>query len=233
MLIAILVTNTDESEFASHHPKDGEKFQQLIGAARPDWKFEVFSVKDDMFPDDLSRFDGVIITGSPASAREDIAWISRLETVIGELVRQKIPTYGACFGHQVIATALGGKIDYNPDGWSLGTISTELSNGGTSKNLNLYAAHKEQVTQLPKGARISAKTQGCPIAGFMIGDTVLTTQYHPEMTPEFIEALLNEMRKEITGEIIDPALASLKTAADRAEITEIIASFFERASSKR
>jgi GMP synthase-like glutamine amidotransferase len=232
MLIAILMTNTDESEFASHHSKDGEKFQQLISAARPDWRFEVFSVKDDEFPQDTSRFDGVIITGSPASARDRAPWISRLEALICEMVEQQIPIYGACFGHQVIATALGGKVDFNPDGWVLGTVETELVSDRKPRKLNLYAAHKEQVTQLPKGAKIAAKTQGCPIAGFMIGNTVLTSQYHPEMTPDFIDALLEEMRNEISEDVINPAAASLSTIADRNEITEVITSFFERAASK-
>ena len=78
MHLAILMTNTDESAFAQAHPKDGEKFAALIHAVRPDWSCDVFAVKDGVFPDDLAAFDGVMVTGSPASVHDDEPWIGRL-----------------------------------------------------------------------------------------------------------------------------------------------------------
>lgn len=233
MLIAILVTNTDESEFASHHPSDGEKFRDLIATQRSDWVFEAYWVKDNAFPEDMSAFDGVIITGSPASVHDGTPWIAKLEELIRNLVAQSVPVFGACFGHQVIATALGGKVEANSQGWVLGCVETELLDPKGHQKLNLYAAHKEQVTQLPKNAIISARTTGCPIAGFKIGETVLTTQYHPEMTPHFIEALLEEMGKGLETEILIAAKSSLSTIADREAMTGVIVSFFECATNKK
>ncbi len=229
MLIAILMTNTDESEFAQRHPKDGDKFETLLRELRPLWQFEVFSVKDGRFPGDTGRFDGVLITGSPASVRDGEPWIAQLEDLIRELHALKVPMFGACFGHQAIATALGGKVDCNPGGWELGTVETEFIDGRQKRPLNLYAAHKEQVILAPTGAAVTATAAGCPIAGFAIGDHIATTQYHPEMTPEFIAALLDELERELDPKVIAAAKASLETRADRNEITELMVQFFETA----
>ena len=72
MHLALLMTNTDESDFAQDHPRDGEKFTTLVHLVRPDWRVEVFNVKDGVFPGDITDFDGVMITGSPSSVR----WLS-------------------------------------------------------------------------------------------------------------------------------------------------------------
>lgn len=225
MHLAILMTNTDETPFADRHPRDGEKFQVLLQEARSDWSFEVFSVKDGIFPNDINLFDGVIVTGSPASVRDAEDWVSDLLHLLRDIIAMKKPMFGACFGHQAIATALGGTVDYNPKGWVLGTVETDLA--GQDRSLRLYAAHKEQVTELPVGAEIVASTDGCKIAGFAIGDHVLTTQYHPEMTDEFIAALLEEMSSDLPSDMIAPAIDSLERPAQRKEVASLIATFFE------
>jgi GMP synthase-like glutamine amidotransferase len=192
---------------------------------RPDWVFDVYSVKDDKFPSTLDGVDGVLITGSPASVHDGAPWIARLETLIQQIAAQKLPTFGACFGHQAIATALGGRVEYNPQGWVLGSVETQDQISGASRRA--YAAHKEQVTELPKGAKITATTQGCPVAGFAIDNHILTTQYHPEMTDGFIAALLDEMAGDTDPEVIARANDSLSAPADRAAWAEQMARFFE------
>lgn len=225
MHLAILMTNTDETPFADKHPRDGEKFQTLLHEVRPTWTFEVFSVKDGIFPDNISRFDGFVITGSPASVRDGDPWIDQLAEMIRTIIAQRKPMYGACFGHQAIAAALGAKIDDNPDGWVLGTVETTLTDN-SARHL-IYGAHKEQVTTLPHGAKVIAKTPGCPIAGFAIDNHVLTTQYHPEMKDEFIAALIEEMEEDLPAETIHAARASLDRPADRVTAAQQIVGFFE------
>lgn len=226
MRLAILMTNTDESDFAKQHPRDGAKFTALVHLARPEWSCEVFAVKDDIFPDTLD-FDGFIITGSPASVHDDAAWISRLETLIRKITAQKIPVFGACFGHQVIARALGAPVALNPQGWVLGRVETEFLPQGNV--VPFYAAHKEQVTALPKGARITARTEGCEIAGFAVGTHILTTQYHPEMTDGFIAALLEAFEDDIGKHVTKPAARTLGKATNMPMLADWIVHFFETA----
>jgi len=232
--LAILMTNTDESAFAQRHPKDGEKFTALIHSVRPGWTCETFAVKDGIFPDNLSAFDGVIVTGSPASVHDGEPWIDRLLETIREIVSRKIPLFGACFGHQAIALALGGKVETNPAGWVFGLTKADIVDpapwmqplGG---KLAQYGAHIEQVTRLPQGARVLIGSAACPAGGFAIDERVYTTQNHPEMTPDFIAALVEEYAEKLPGDVIENARASLADKADYREFAESIARFFEQA----
>lgn len=226
MRLAILMTNTDESSFAQAHPKDGEKFSKLLNSVRPDWQFEVFSVKDGDFPASLD-FDGLLITGSPASVHEEASWIPRLEKLVRTASAARIPMFGACFGHQVIARALGSRVIYNPDGWALGCLQTQFVEEGIT--VPIYAAHKEQVQDLPAGARVVAQTSNCKIAGFAIDRHILTTQYHPEMTKDFIAALLDAFAPEIGPDVTSRAARTLDIEPDIRFLAEWIARFFENA----
>lgn len=234
MHLAILMTNTDESEFAQAHPKDGEKFTSFIQLARPDWTTEVFSVKDGVFPDDLTRFDGVMITGSPSSVRNDAPWVAQLLALIRDLSDAQKPMFGACFGHQAIALALGGAIDSNPGGLVHGlTRNRVISRPDWAADLPdevlLYASHGEQVTALPEGTVILSASQGCDVSGFAIGTHIYTTQHHPEMTQEFIAALTAEMADYMGPELTARAYESFSEPSDMVVYAESVARFFEQA----
>lgn len=234
MHLAVLVTNTDESDFALRHPKDGVKFPTMMAAVRPDWTFDVFSVKDGDFPETPDRFDGVMITGSPASVNDDTPWIARLLDLIRDIHARGLPMFGACFGHQAIALALGGEVGQNPDGYKHGRIPNRITSRQSwmkalPDDFALYGSHVEQVTKLPKQAEAVAQSTDCAIAGFVLGTRVYTTQHHPEMTPVFIAALTEELADYFGPEITDQARASLSETADGTAYAETIARFFEQA----
>ncbi|MEM9349750.1 MAG: type 1 glutamine amidotransferase [Pseudomonadota bacterium] len=223
MRIAILMTNTDESGFAQRHPKDGEKFHDLMSLVRPDWEYPVFVVKDEEFPDNLVELDGAIITGSPASVNDGAPWMARLEELVRAFIAAGKPLFGACFGHQIIARALGGDVRVNPQGWVKGAVVAQYAEG----ELPGYASHTEQVIELPPGAETIARTDGCPIAGFRKGTLVETTQYHPEMTEEFFTALLDEYGSKLPAEVEADARRSLVIKPSREAWAARIAAFFE------
>ncbi|NKB53476.1 MAG: type 1 glutamine amidotransferase [Rhizobiaceae bacterium] len=208
MHLAILVTNTDESGFADRHPKDGEKFSNLIHAVRPDWEISVFQVKDDH------------------------QWIDRLKLLVIEAHQAGQPIFGACFGHQMIAQALGAEIGDNPTGWVLGTVQTSSVSkpeweADLPDKINFYAAHHEQVLNLPDGAELIHQAPTCNIAGFRIGNQIYTTQYHPEMEHQFITALTEELSGELPGDVIAASTQSLASRSHYMEFAESIARFFE------
>ena len=235
MHLAVLMTNTDESEFAQGHPKDGEKFAQLIHMVRPDWLVTSYAVKDGDFPSDINSYDGVMITGSPASVHDADPWVGQLLTLLRTAFDAKTPMFGACFGHQAIALALGGKVEPNPAGWVFGlTDATIVAKAdwmqGLPQTHHQYAAHIEQVTQAPLGSQILSTNSACPIAGFRIDDAVYTTQYHPEMTADFMTALVAEYAPKLPAQVAKVAKASLSGQADTLDYAESIARFFETAS---
>ena len=237
MHLAILMTNTDEGDFAQQHPKDGEKFTDLLKSVRADWEITSFDVKDGVFPETLIGFDGLVITGSPASVRDGAPWIEELMTLIKEAYLNGLPMFGACFGHQAIAAALGGTIDYNPKGWVFGLTEASVVKKtpwtqALPATLRQYAAHKEQVVDLPNGCEIVTSSPQCPIGGFVIGAQVYTTQNHPEMTADFIEALIANFADDIGKEVAQGAKASLTQRADNGLYAQTIARFFEHAKSE-
>jgi GMP synthase-like glutamine amidotransferase len=231
MRIAVLETNTDASAFALAQPRDGEVWRNLLAGQRADWEFSLFDVTQGDFPPEQSRFDGWIIGGSPASVHDGAVWIDRLTALIRRIVGRQERVFGACFGHQVIAQALGGTVGDNPDGWKLGIAAMTGAHG----TLRQYAAHAEQVTTLPAGAQILAASDHCPVASFAMGEHVLTTQYHPEMTHRFIAELVEHLAHDLPAGVIAQARADLRGVADTAASVDQIVAFFEsqaRAASK-
>lgn len=230
--IGILVTNTDESEFAQRHPKDGEKFTRLIQAARPEWRVKVYSVKDGQFPATPHACDGYVITGSPASVNGAAPWIAALMEFIRRLEAAKVPTVGCCFGHQAIAKALGGTVARNAGGWGFGVSPTRFLRHESwmqpdRPELNLYSAHSEQVTALPEGAEVLGGDAFCPVSSFRVGNTFFTTEYHPEMTCDFFVALTKEIEGYVGQDVAARARQQAKTPADGAIFGEWMAKFLE------
>ncbi|QUJ78253.1 type 1 glutamine amidotransferase [Sulfitobacter albidus] len=234
MHLAILVTNTDFSAFARARPLDDAKFASLIEDVRPAWSTTAFWVCRDEFPESYAAFDGVVITGSPASVNDGARWMEKLEHSVRDLVAAGVPIFGACFGHQIIAKALGARITRNPHGWSHGLIDiarvARMDWSGSTDRLALYGSHIEQVAKLPDGARRVFESPGCPIAGFAIGRSVFTVQHHPEMTKGFIIDLIGEYADHVGAEVTEQARRSVADRpADSMKFAGEIARFFEHA----
>ena len=234
MKIAILMANTDESDFAQTRQKDGVKWEKLLAPLRSDWEFVVYSVKDDVFPDTLQGIDGLIVTGSPASVHDSDPWIGRLLSLLREAVEAKTPMFGACFGHQAITVALGGSVGQNPNGWELGVTETAVSTGlpwaeEVFSSIKLNAAHIEQVTELPEGAKTYKGCASCPVGGYFIGQRVFTTQYHPEITPEFMSDLVEELANQKPADVISKARATFMETPNNSQFATLIVGFFEQA----
>lgn len=237
MHIAILLNSNDTSDFAKKHNTDDIKYIEMITPLRPDWQIDSFPVWRDEFPEDISVYDGVIMTGSPASVHDDEPWIAKLLDLIRKMYTQKIPMYGGCFGHQAIALALGGKVSYNfKGGWSIGKETTRFNAnaplGLGGRDMELYSIHKEEVTELPKGARSIGTNESCKYPAFVIDDHVLTTQYHPEMTESFLVDLTGELKGALPADQLAKAREEFQTGHEGGEFIKALITFFENAYAK-
>ncbi|OIQ38164.1 MAG: glutamine amidotransferase [Roseobacter sp. MedPE-SW] len=233
MHLAILVTNTDTSSFAARHPLDGEKFTRLVHFARPDWTTTAFQIHQGQFPPDIAAFDGAMITGSPSSTRSGLPWIAPLLTLIQQMHKARFPLFGACFGHQAIALALGGAVAKNPKGWVHGLVPNQTCvlppwAQQFESGLKLYGSHSEYVIQMPQLAQEWATSTGVN-AGFFIGRQIWTSQHHPEMSRDFIAALTEEMSDDLGPDLYAKAINSLDRPSDQAPFAESLAQFFEQA----
>ena len=237
--IAVLLTNDDTSAFAAHFPNDGQKVVQLLQPLRPDWSFEVFSVKDGVFPSGPEAFDGYVITGSPASVNDDsLPWVGPLLDFIRAVHATRQPLIGLCFGHQAVARALGGQVARNVAGWGLGTAATHWHHTRpwmqpAQSTTTLMAAHNEQVTRMPEGAECLGGCDFCLIGSMQIGQHIWTTQYHPEMPKVFMQALLGYLADKLDTNTLARAHASLQQAADVPLFGQWMAQFIEHARNTR
>lgn len=233
MRLATLITNTDFSEFAKARPHDGIKFRELIQLARPNWSSDDFWVCLNEFPENIDTYDGVMITGSPASANDAEGWITRLEDLVRQIIAARQPLFGACFGHQIIAKALGAPIIHNPAGWGHGLLEIARTNrfpwSGKDATLLLYGSHMEQVGALPQGSHSAFEGDGLPIAGYVMGEHVFTVQHHPEMTHDFMIDLVEFYADDVGPEATHKARHSLQRRSDQEVFAGEIARFFEHA----
>ena len=231
--IAILLTNDDDSAFALTYPNDGEKFSARLRALRPDWVYEVLSVKDGVFPPCAPAYDGYLVTGSPASVNNaTLPWVEPLMAFIRELDRFQVPTVGLCFGHQAIAKALGGVVGHNPGGWCLGVAETDVEHAEgwmqpEKSHLNLFAAHNEQVLTPPAQARVLSQSDFCPVGSFAIGQHFFTSQYHPEISRQFMTDLLVFLDGKLDAALIAQARSQVNNPLDDELMFRWIVQFLE------
>lgn len=144
--------------------------------------------------------------------------------------------FGACFGHQAIALALGGTVERDTNGWTFGLVEMTVADApdwySGPNEVFQYGAHIDQVTILPKGAQRIFVTTHCRNAGFTMQNRVYTTQNHPEMTLQFMAALSEEYAPKIGPEVATKAQESLKRTADTDLFAASIAQFFLNATAQ-
>jgi GMP synthase-like glutamine amidotransferase len=223
MHIGILKTDAVRPEWVSEFGEYPDMFERLVLAADPSATFSVWDVEEGVYPSDsdVDTVDGFIITGSKSSAYADKEWIRNLERLVQELHAKRKKMVGICFGHQVIARALGGTVAKSDKGWGVGVNVYNVSElpvqgddeirGGGSDFLKLVASHQDQVTVLPPGARTLVSNDHCENAGFVIGEHVLTLQGHPEFSAEYSEAIMAFRHDMIGAERVAQGRASLVT----------------------
>ncbi len=231
--IGIVSTCIGAEALYQKYLSESEQIALRLKTVRPDWRFETYRAYLGEFPSHNDSCEGYIFSGSPASVNIEDEWINETLSFIRELHASKISMIGICFGHQAIAKALGGEVAHSKEGMSLGCVKVHFSGqmpwmSPQRDFLRLYAAHDEQVMVPPNGAEILAQTDACPIASFSIGNHIFTTQHHPEMTQEFIAAVIDYLSSGIDHEIIHRARTSLEYMADNNCFATWMANFLER-----
>jgi GMP synthase-like glutamine amidotransferase len=188
--------------------------------------FRAYSVVDMDFPEDVHACDGWLLTGSRHGAYEDHPFIKPLEAFIRAAFAEKVPLVGICFGHQVIAQALGGTVEKFDGGWSVGPTTYDF--GGDAVTLNAW--HQDQVTLLPEGARVVATSPFCQYAALAYDDRAFTVQAHPEFDSPFVADLIAARGRGVVPDpLLDAAEARLaSTPTDHEKLARQIADFFKK-----
>lgn len=221
MLIGILQTGQSPDvlrEAAGDYP---DMFQTLL--KDHGLSFRTYHVEAMEFPADVHACEGWLITGSRHGAYENHPFIPRLEAFIRDAIAAKVPLVGVCFGHQIIAQAMGGKVERFAGGWAVGPQVYDF--GGEKITLNAW--HRDQVTQLPPGAKVVACNDFCENAALVYGTSAFTVQAHPEFRDAFVEGLMTTRGPGLVpDEVMAEAREKLGRPNDAATLADRIAAFF-------
>ncbi len=232
MKLGILRTDTVRPEWAVNFGQYPDMFATLMSRADPTMEFVTYNVENGQYPDDIDEVDAYLITGSKSSVYDDKPWISPLIEFVQRIAAHNKKIIGICFGHQLVAQALGGKTGKSDKGWGVGLHThtfTELPSwhDGGDADLNILVSHQDQVVKNATGARVLASSEFCENAVCQIGDQILTFQGHPEFIPEYSREIM-EFRRELFGEeVYHSGVASLTAEQQGDRVARWVVNFLK------
>ncbi len=231
MRIGILKTDSVRQELVEEFGEYPDMFVALLAAADPDLEFVVYDAELGELPQDIDEVDGYLITGSKSSVYEEKEWIHALADFVKRLHAAKKKFVGICFGHQMVAHALGGKTEKSDKGWGVGVHGASFSSqpdwhDGADNDFKLLVSHQDQVVELAPGSEVLAGSDFCEHAVTQLGQHILTFQGHPEFVHRYSETLLNIRREMIGEDNYRTGVESLSQDVDRERVAQWIVNFF-------
>ncbi len=193
--------------------REGCDFERWIGAGMglDANRMAVRAVFEGARLPDPDRVAGVVVTGSSAMVSHREAWSERTAGWLRDAVEHGTPVLGICYGHQLLAHGLGGRVAENPRGRQIGTVRIDLcrearedallAEFGTS--LLVQVSHQEAVLELPDAAVRLASSSGDPNGAFSIGAAAWGVQFHPEFDARVMRRYIAERREALATEAID------------------------------
>jgi GMP synthase (glutamine-hydrolysing) len=172
----------------------------------------------------LDGVGAVLVSGSPASVYDPLPWVAPWAGFVREVVQDRgLPFLGVCFGHQLLARALGGEVTRNPLGREMGTVALELTDQGRGSTLfrgirgrpRVQVTHRDTVLRAPPGAELLAVSAGDRCQAYRVG-AAYGVQFHPEVTGAVLRSYVHSRQAVLRAEGLDPdALsAAIEPASD-------------------
>jgi GMP synthase (glutamine-hydrolysing) len=180
-----------------------------MGVARDEARVAAVAEGEDLpAPQEIAA---VVLTGSSAMVSERAPWSERTAAWLRGAVAGGLPVLGICYGHQLLAHALGGRVARNPRGREIGCVDVETLPaargdallGALPERLCVHATHVESVLELPAGARLLAASQQDAHQAFAIAKRVWGVQFHPEFDAGVIRGYLEARRELLAREGLD------------------------------
>jgi GMP synthase-like glutamine amidotransferase len=221
--LGLLVCDHVRPEFEHISGDYPDMFRRLF-AGHPEVELVVYDVIGGEFPRDPVECDAWITTGSRYSVNDDEPWIHHLEQFVREVAKEEVPFVGVCFGHQLIAKALGGSVVKSERGWSVGAREVEVREElGLGRSYTVLTSHQDQIEDLPPGAEILGWNEHCPVSMLGVGENMIGIQGHPEFDPAYSKALMESRRGTLIPDAtVDEGMSSLDREIDGDRVVEWI-----------
>jgi GMP synthase-like glutamine amidotransferase len=239
MRVGILETGEVAEGLRAVHGDYPAMFDRLLRGVDPDLEFATVSVVRGEMPAAPGQADGWIVTGSRHGVYDGLDWIEPLKDFLRDCVAEGVPVVGICFGHQILAEALGGRAAKSDRGWGVGVHDYELRArpgwlDGLPERFAVRAIHQDQVIELPPEATVLAASAFCPYAALAYGHperpSAISLQPHPEFDAAFLDALLVARAGTVVPERqAAAARESLARPVDDAAWARLIVAFLRRA----
>ncbi|WP_281561093.1 GMP synthase [Thalassomonas sp. RHCl1] len=209
-----------------------QMFTRLLQQVCPDLVLTVYDVRRGEFPQNPDENLGYLTSGSACGVNDDLPWLAELEAFIRLLAQQQKKLVGICFGHQLLAKVLGGKVECSQRGWGIGVSFNDIRADKpwmvpASKAIDLVACHQDQVISLPPGAEVLAASRFCPLYMVQFTEHLLGIQGHPEFPKAYVAALMEKRRDKIPAHRIREGLASLDAGVDDIAVARWIINFIQ------
>jgi GMP synthase-like glutamine amidotransferase len=232
MKVNVLLCDVFEDIMPFENVSYNSMLMDMINRVRPDIKirYEFFEAFARDLPDTIEEDALYIIPGSRFDAYSDTPWLLELRHFIQELHDEKVKMLGICFGHQLIAETLGGRVEKAVVGTGLGVRNAKMISNKLSKELNLQEIrlnnyHQDQVVSLPKNATIHASSEFCPIELYSIDKNIICIQGHPEYDSNYMRYLIRNHSLNTSEITRMKALKSLEIELNSNETTNYLLKF--------
>lgn len=239
MKIGILKSGQLHPDIVAKHGTYPEQYMRLLRRADPDLEFFAVHVDEGEPLPDIHDADGWLIPGSKHGAYDDLPWIEPMKDFLRRAVAAGIPVVGICFGHQMLAEALGGKVVKSDKGWGLGIddytpVHTPSWMAQLAKPWSGHVVHQDQIVELPPEAVVLAASPFCEYAALAYGDPehpkALSVQAHPEFSADFMNDLIEVRMKDVAPpELVARGRQRLGERVAAQEWAEAIVRYFRNA----
>ncbi|MCK1627062.1 type 1 glutamine amidotransferase [Bradyrhizobium sp. 160] len=232
--ITIVETGLVPQEHRERHGSFPDMFERMIRAEDPMATIDIVSIPNgDALPDPRG-LEAILITGAAAGVYDRLDWIAPLEDFVRTAYAKKTPMVGVCFGHQLIARALGGTVRKSEKGWGIGRhVYQVLPENGVidGEAIAIAASHQDQVIEPPNEALTILSSDFTPHAGLLYANgTTLTVQPHPEFDVAFAQVCCDLRDGKAPDYVVTTARASLSEPMDNAKLGGAITRFLTRRS---
>ena len=222
MKIGLLKCDFVTPEFRSIDGGIPEMFTHLLSQTGLDTELHIYRVWEGELPNATDECDAWLTSGSRTSVFENEDWIQTFQQFIVALHADKRKTVGICFGHQMIAQALGGEVRRCERGWGIGVQEITITAPEPwmqppLTGVRMLFTHQDQVEVLPPDARLIGGTDDCPHAMFALGNHMLAMQPHPEYSRRYLRAIIESREAIIEPLTFQTGLASLEQPPHREE----------------